>query len=222
MPTNALFLKINFCSLFGRLLMSQSYSTTDLIKILADERQACIDGKRLTLAVSPSGSPFLDKFLQPEGLQRFTAYRNFRAAVHDYQRQHEISGIVWQTLTIKGKYLHFPKVDEQLAALPEDLNLLKTAKTELFEFWHQSTADMDLYLSLNGGKAYRLVAQEDVDRMMQRTEWASLRQQGSLSQLEIILQLGWGNPEEATYRHGFPESGSEYIHAVNPGQQPFV
>ncbi|MBM0741441.1 hypothetical protein JOY44_07385 [Phormidium sp. CLA17] len=202
--------------------MSQTYSTADLIKILAGERQACMNGKRLNLAVSPSGSPFLDKFLQPEGLQRFTAYRNFRAAVHDYQRQHGISGIVWQTLTIKGQDLHFPKVDEQLIALPEDLELLKTVKTQLFEFWYQSTADMDLYLSLNGGKSYQLVVQKDVDRIMHRTEWASLIQQGNLSQLEIILQLGWGNPESAAYRHGFPESGSEYVHAVNPGNQPFI
>lgn len=202
--------------------MSQTYSTTDLIEILAGERQACMNGKRLNLAVSPSGSPFIDKFLQPEGLQRFTAYRNFRAAVHDYQRQHKISGIVWQTLTIREKYLHFPKVDDHLAALPEDVELLKMAKTQLFEFWYQSTADMDLYLSLNGGKSYQLVVQQDVDRIMQRTEWASLSHQGNPSQLEIILQLGWGNPEEATYRHGFPESGSEYIHAVNSGQQPFV
>ncbi|MEX0269254.1 hypothetical protein AB3R30_08925 [Leptolyngbyaceae cyanobacterium UHCC 1019] len=202
--------------------MSQIHSTADLIKILSDERRACMAGKRLNLAVSPSGSPFIDKFLQPEGLQRFTAYRNFRAAVHDYQRQHKISGIVWQLLTIKEKCLHFPKVDEQLAALPEDLELLKAAKTQLFEFWGGVTTEMDLYLSLNGGKAYRLVAQEDVDRMMQRTEWASLSQQGSPSQLEIILQLGWGNPENAAYRHGFPESGSECVHAVNSGNQPFV
>jgi hypothetical protein len=202
--------------------MPQIHSTADLIKILADEQQACMAGKRLNLAVSPSGSPFIDKFLQPEGLQRFTAYRNFRAAVHDYQRQHKISGIVWQTLSLKGQCLHFPKIDEQLAALPEDLELLKVAKTQLFEFWHEITKGMDLYLSVNGGKAYRLLVQEDVDRIMQRTEWASLSQQGNPSQLEIILQLGWGNPEDATYRHGFPESGSEYIHAVNPGNQPFV
>jgi hypothetical protein len=202
--------------------MSHTYKTEDLIKILADERQACMAGKRLNLAVSPSGSPFIDQFLQPEGLQRFTAYCNFRAAVHDYQRQHNVSGIVWQTLSIKGKHLHFPKVDEQLAALPEDLELLKATKAQLFEFWVMSTAGMDLYLSLNGGKSYRLITQADVDRIMHRTEWVSLIQQGSPSQLEIILQLGWGKPEAATYRHSFPESGSEYVHAVNPGNQPFV
>jgi hypothetical protein len=32
--------------------------------------------------------------------------------------------------------------------------------------------------------------------------------------------LGWGKPEVARYRRGFPESGSEFVHAVYPGQQP--
>lgn len=38
--------------------------------------------------------------------------------------------------------------------------------------------------------------------------------------LEMILQLGWGKPEEAYYKRGRPGSGSEYIHAVNPGNRP--
>ncbi len=202
--------------------MSHRYSTKDLIEILAAERRACMNGERLNLAVSPSGSPFLDKFLRSDGIQKFTAYSNFRAAVHQYQREHQVSGVVWQSLTVKGHHLCFPKVDDQLAALPADLELLKTAKDQLFEFWNTVTAGMDFYLSLNGGKSYQLMLPKDCDRIMQRTEWASLSQQGSASTLEIILQLGWGKPEEATYRRGFPESGSEYVHAVNPGREPFV
>ncbi|MBF2025145.1 MAG: hypothetical protein IGS48_00045 [Oscillatoriales cyanobacterium C42_A2020_001] len=200
--------------------MSQSYSTDDLIKILAAERRACMNGQRLNLAVSPSGSPFLDKFLRSEGLQKFTAYSDFRAAVHRYQRENYVSGIVWQTLMVRGRYIRFPKVDDQLIALPDDLELLKTAREQLFAFWWEVTAEMDLYLSLNGGKFYQPVTSVYVDRIMQRTEWASLSQQGSSTNLEMILQLGWGKPEEASYRRGFPESGSEHIHAVNPGNQP--
>ncbi|NJP09495.1 MAG: hypothetical protein HC866_08400 [Leptolyngbyaceae cyanobacterium RU_5_1] len=200
--------------------MSRIYTTEDLIKILADERRACINGQRLNLAVSPSGSPFLDKFLQPDGIQKFTAYQDFRAAVHQYQREHSVSGIIWPILTMKGHRLRFPKLDDQLIALPRDLNLLKIAKRHLFDFWHEVTDQMDLYLSLDASKSYRLVTPEDVERIMQRTEWASLTQLGKLDNLEIILQLGWGKPEEAIYRRGFPESGSEYVHAVNPGNYP--
>ena len=79
---------------------------------------------------------------------------------------------------------------------------------------------MDLYLSVNSGKDYRRIATEDVGAIVQRTEWASLWKWEKLDFLEILLQLGWGKPEEAYYKRGWPMSGSEYIHAVKPGQQP--
>jgi hypothetical protein len=201
--------------------MSKVYTTEDLIKILADERKACISGNRLNLKASPTGfSPVLDMFLKTDGIQKFTAYNDFRATIHQYQREHQVSGIVWQTLTIHNKILRFPKVDEQLVALPADLELLRTAKPAILEFWWEVSAGMDLYLSLNAGKIYQPIGNVDVDRIVQRTEWASLCKQGKNIDLEIILQLGWGKPEEACYRRGFPASGSEYIHAVHPGQCP--
>lgn len=200
--------------------MSHSYTTGDLLKILAEERRACMSGHRLNLAVSPSGSPFLDKFLQPDGIQKFTAYNDFRAAIHRYQQEHLVSGIVWQTLMVKGQQIQFPRVDDQLVALAEDLELLRSAKPALFNFWQQVTVGMDLYLSLNAGKLHQPIAPIHVDRILQRAEWANLTQHGNAAKLELILQLGWGKPEEATYRRGFPESGSEYVHAVNPGNVP--
>lgn len=200
--------------------MSSSYTTEDLINILAEERRACMSGQRLNLAVSPSGSPFLDKFLRSEGIQKFTAYSDFRAAIHWYQQEHLVSGIIWQTLVVKGLQIQFPKVDEQLVALTEDLELLRSAKPHVFDFWQQVTTGMDLYLSLNAGKLHQLVAPVHVERIMQRAEWASLSKHGNDDKLELILQLGWGKPEEATYRRGFPESGSEYVHAVYPGNVP--
>jgi len=201
--------------------MSKVYSTEALIKILADERRACISGERLCLTASPTGiNPLLDKFIKTEGIQKFTAYSNFRAAVHQYQREHQVSGILWQTVTIQGKTLHYPKVDDQLVAIAADLPVLWAAKTPILNFWHAIIEPMALYLSLNGGKIHQPITTADQDRIIQRTEWASLCQQGNAESLEIILQLGWGKPEEAAYRRGFPESGSEYIHAVNPGRQP--
>lgn len=200
--------------------MSKAHSTEDLIRILADERRACLSGQRLNLKVSPSGSPVLDMFLKTEGIQKFTAYSDFRATVHQYQREHQVSGIVWQTVTVKGKLLHYPKVHDQLIALPQDVVTLRSTKALLLDFWQQVTQGMDLYLSLNGGKCHQPIISTDVQRIMQRSEWASLCQQGSEQSLELILQLGWGNPDEAAYRQGWPDSGSEYVHAVHPGRQP--
>lgn len=201
-------------------LMSQVYSTEELIKILADERRACINGERLNLAASASGSPLLDQFLKPDGIQKFSAYRDFKAAVHRYQRQHQVSGIVWRQLTMKGKTLRYPAVDDQLAALSSDLEILKAAKVSILAFWHSVTQGMDLYLSINSGKDYRQIRLDEVGAITKGTEWASVSVHGNSTFLEIILQLGWGQPEEASYKRGWPLSGSEYIHAVKPNQRP--
>ena len=201
-------------------LMSKVYSTEELIQILADERRACMNGERLNLAASASGSPLLDQFLNPDGIQKFSAYRDFKAAVHRYQQQHQVSGIVWRQLTVQGKTLRYPTVDEQLVALSSDLAILKAAKGSILTFWYSVTQDMDLYLSINTGKDYRQITPTDVGAIAGKTEWASLYQHGNSRFLEIILQLGWGKPEEASYKRGWPTSGSEYIHAVKPGQRP--
>ena len=200
--------------------MSQVYSTEELIKILADERRACIKGERLNLTASVSGNPLIDRLLKPDGVQKFSAYQDFKAAVHYYQRQHHVSGIVWQQLTLKGKTLRYPVIHDQLVALPSDLEILKAAKASILDFWYSVTQDMDLYLSINSGKDYRDIQLNHVGAIAHRTEWVGLLVHGNENFLEVILQLGWGKPEEASYKWGWPASGSEYIHAVNPGKYP--
>ena len=117
--------------------MSKIYSTQELIKILADERRACMNGERLNLAASASGNPVLDQFMKPDGIQKFSAYQNFQAAVHYYQRQHQVSGIVWRQMSVKEQTLEYPTVDEHLVALPSDLEILLTAKASILAFWQQ-------------------------------------------------------------------------------------
>jgi hypothetical protein len=200
--------------------MSEVYSTEELIKILADERRACMNGQRLNLAASASGNPLIDRFLKPDGIQKFSAYRDFKAAVHRYQQQHQVSGLIWRQLTLKGQTLRYPVVDEQLMALKSDLEILKAAKDSIVAFWSHVTLGMDLYLSITTGKEFRQIMPDDVGAIAYRTEWANLFQHGNSTFLEVILQLGWGKPEEASYKQGWPTSGSEYIHAVNPGKRP--
>jgi hypothetical protein len=202
-------------------MMSRTYSTQDLLRILAQERQACIAGQRLNLAAIPSGvNPLIDRFVNADGIQRFTAYNDFRQTIHRYQKEHQISGLVWEEIRVNGKSLRYPKVDDQLVSLPDDLKVLRSHKATVIHFWNDITATMDLYLGLNSGKIYRPISKSDFDRILKRSEWASLTPQGKAENLEIILQLGWGKPEEAVYRRGFPDSGSEYVHAVQPGKTP--
>ncbi|MFQ4142872.1 hypothetical protein [Chlorogloeopsis sp. ULAP02] len=200
--------------------MSKVYTTEELIKILSVERQACLKGDRLKLEIKVSGNPVIDQFIRTDGLQKFTAYQDFKAAIHDYQRKYQVSGIVWREVTVKGKTLRYPEVDSQLIALSDDLDILKAAKNSVLEFWDTVTVEMDLYLSVNHGKQYQQIIKVDVDRIAHRTEWASLCSFEKSHFLEIVLQMGWGQPEEACYKRGFPASGSEFIHAVNPGNSP--
>ncbi|MBW4477872.1 MAG: hypothetical protein KME54_13625 [Tolypothrix brevis GSE-NOS-MK-07-07A] len=200
--------------------MSKVYTTEELIQILRSERQACLKGERLKLEVTVSGNPLIDQFIKSDGLQKFTAYEDFKAAIHDYQKEYQVSGIIWRKVTIKSKTLRYPEVDTQLIALPCDLEVLKNTKNSLLNFWDEVTDKMDLYLSFNNSKQYQQIIKTDVERIAQRTEWASLCVFENSNFLEIILQLGWGKPEEASYKRGRPHSGSEYIHAVNPGNRP--
>jgi hypothetical protein len=200
--------------------MSKVYTTEELIQILRSERQACLKGERLKLEVTISGNPLIDQFIKSDGLQKFTAYEDFKAAIHEYQKQYQVSGIIWRKVTIKSQTLQYPEVDTQLIALPCDLEILKNAKKSLLLFWDEVTDGMDLYLSFNNSKQYQKILKADVERIAQRTEWTSLCVFENSKFLEIILQLGWGKPEEASYKRGRPHSGSEYIHAVNPGNRP--
>lgn len=198
------------------------YTTEELIKILEEERQACLKGNRLNLKARVSGvNPIVDKFFKPEGIQKFTAYQDFKETVHRYQREHQVSGIVWRRMLVGDRAISFPTVHAQLAALPSDLELLGQAKQKVLEFWQGATVGMDLYLATNAGKEYRQIASKDVAAIATGTEWANLyKSEKNTDFLEIVLQLGWGQPASASYRQGWPGNGSEYIHAVKPGRQP--
>ncbi len=63
--------------------MSKVYTTVELINILAEERQACLQEQRLNLAATPrTGNPVVDHFLKLEAFQKFTADQDFKPAIH--------------------------------------------------------------------------------------------------------------------------------------------
>ena len=200
--------------------MTNIYNTQELIQILATERQACLKGDRLKLDITVAINPVIDPFVRTDGFQRFTAYQDFKASIHEYQRENQVSGIIWKDMTVKGKNLHYPEIDAELIALESDLKILKSTKDTILEFWYLVTAEMDLYLSFSNGKQHQKVIKIDVERITQRTEWATLLKWENPNFLEIILQLGWGQPQEAAYKRGRPFAGSEFIHAVKPGCHP--
>jgi hypothetical protein len=203
--------------------MDRVYSTEELLQVLETERRACMSGKRLDLAAQPSGiNPVIDRLIEPTGIQKFTAYDNFRSTIHQYQREHQVSGLIWQEITVGQDSLRFPQIDDELISLSQDLRLLRAAKPKVVEYWEQVTGKMDLFLSVQQCKGFVRTDHQGIDHILQRTEWATIGMQGRGEALELILQLGWGKPEAAKYHRGFPESGSEFVHAVYPGREPFL
>ncbi len=198
--------------------MTQVYSTAELIEILAQERQACMRGERLQLQTQLSGNPLIDRFLAAEGVQKFTAYEEFRRTVHHYQQDYGVSGIVWEAIAVHGETLHYPTIHDQLIALPQDLEQLQAAKPRILQFWHQVTVAMDIFIADN--RQYQPLPREEVIRIAQRTEWALIWKWENATFLQVLLQLGWGQPPEASYQRSLPHSGSRSIHAVNPGMRP--
>jgi hypothetical protein len=221
-------------------MTTEVYTTADLLAILAAEQKACMSGQRLNLKATVSGvNPLIDQFLNPEGVQKFSAYQDFRAAVHHYQQEHQVSGILWKQVSHQAVTLTYPEVDEQLIALPSDLEILRRSIRSVYDFWHQSAQGMDLYQSIQRGRDYQKIQYSDVERLIPQMGWANIRistypvpiQSDQIESnridstrkksnlVQIVLQLGWGQPREAIY-NGYPEAGSEFIYALAPGYAP--
>lgn len=200
--------------------MSQVYTTEDLLNILAAEYQACLKGQRLNLAATTTEvNPVVAPFVNTEAVQKFTAYRDFRDTIHRYQIEHQVSGIVWRQLTVKGQTIEYPEVAEQLLALPQDLDTLRQAKANILQFWQVAIAGMDLYFASNHGREHRPLAASELVPLATNRTWLSLSKHERNDFLQLVLLLG--TPD--SHRAGAPswlDRGSEFVCAVNPGQTP--
>jgi hypothetical protein len=200
--------------------MDEVYTTQELIDILWQERLACVKGERLNLAVGYSGHQVIDRFVDPQAIQKFTAYQDFKATIHRYQQQHQVSGILWHNLTIDSQTLHYPAVHENLIALQGDIQVLQQAKTAVVEFWHRATQGMDFYLSVCHGKDYQQISPFSMVEMVNHSQWATIWKWENVHFKEIILQLGLSAIELVDRPPENLHLATEDIHAVNPGSKP--
>ncbi len=200
--------------------MNEVYTTQQLIEVLRRERLACVKGERLNLAVGYSGYQVIDRFVDPQAIQKFTAYQDFKATIHRYQQTHQVSGILWHSLTIEHHTLDYPAVHEDLITLPTDLQILQRAKSGVVEFWHRATAGMDFYLSVCHGKDYQQINPNSLVEMINHSQWATIWKWENSQFKEIILQLGLSAIELVDRSPENLHLATEDIHAVNPGGKP--
>ncbi|MGK7891720.1 MAG: hypothetical protein AB4042_20525 [Leptolyngbyaceae cyanobacterium] len=186
-----------------------SYTTEELIEILDNELRATWKGERIVMSSGDRlSNPVVAKALGAEKLSKVFAYQDFRIQIHDYQREHNVSGIIWRTCRFNDLTVQVPEIHGQLIPIETDKQVLMDARTAILEFWDANTANMLFWLT---GDRLKSVTDSDVKRLVGEAEWVEL----DVGQAELYLSLCWGTPQECHYQWSWPDSWCERVIAAN-------
>ncbi len=205
-----------------------TYTTQDLITILDRELKANWQGKRVVLSSeSRINDPVVTKLLNMNRVNKVFAYQDFRSQIHQYQLEHQVSGIIWRSCNFCERKIKYPEIHNQLIPLKADKQTLIAAKQSVIEFWQQATATMQFWLAQAPGKDHPPVSEtslktssqaspstphqpigsEYVQKLIRQAEWAEV----DATRNEVYLGLCWGDPEEYRYQWAKPKSGCDRI-----------
>ncbi|MEA5472161.1 hypothetical protein [Spirulina sp. 06S082] len=185
-----------------------AYTTQQLISILDREMQAGWQGDRVLLSAKERfNDPVLSLVLGHDKISKVYAYREFREQIHHYQHQYKVSGLIWRTCRFKEESISYPELHNQLAAIPEDKEILQGSKESVLQFWRRHSQNLKLWLL---GKEQQRMTREMVEELAKEAEWAEM----DTTLNELYIGLCWGNPQECRYQWAMPESGCRRIAAV--------
>jgi hypothetical protein len=185
------------------------YSTQDLIQILDAEMRATWRGDRVLLAPDERlSNPVIAKAIDGQKAAKVFAYQDFRAQIHEYQRQHSVSGLIWRVCTFQGRSIRYPELHNQLIPVAGDKEKLMTAKPLVLDFWRENTLDMNFWLSVH---RHRPLSLDSLADLMAEAEWAEI----DAAQTELYLGLCWGDPQHYQYQWAKPESGCHRVIATH-------
>ena len=192
-----------------------TYTTDELIQILDCELKENWKGKRIVLSSADRlNDPVMAKALNMEQVNKVFAYRDFRSQIHDYQNQHNVSGIIWRTCQFGNESIIYPEIHNQLVPVVGDKEILIAARAKIIDFWYQVTDRMSFWLvnskvSSNEDR-HQQITFSYLQKLVQQTEWAEI----DAARTEIYLGLCWGNPQEHIYQWARPKSGCDRIIAT--------
>lgn len=200
-----------------------TYSTQELIEILDKELKANWKGKRIVLSSADRiNDPVVTKLLNINQINKVFAYQDFRNQIHQYQKQHRVSGIIWRKCTFNNREIRYPEIHNQLIPLKEDKATLIKAKQSVIDFWLEVTTQMQFWLANVPGKAkvkkqkeipesqptpHQKISGEYVAKLIYQAEWAEV----DATRIEVYLGLCWGDPLEYRYQWAKPKSGCDRI-----------
>jgi hypothetical protein len=178
-----------------------SYTTQDLIEILDQELRAHWKGERLLLSSEQRlDDPVLAKAVGAGQLSKVFGYRDFQGQIHQYQRDHGVSGLIWRTHQFQHHSVRSPELHSQLIAIPSDKDILMTETATVLDFWHRVTPGLSFWRAAPDPEP---ITPEQVQHWIQQTEWAEIE----AARTELYLNLCWGTPGECHYQWAQPESG---------------
>ena len=196
-----------------------TYTTLELIEILDHELKASWQGKRIVLSSKERiNDPVVSKLLDMKQVSKVFAYQDFRNQVHQYQKQHRVSGIIWRNCQFNEQSICFPEIYNQLIPLEEDKQILIQAKDSIINFWQEVTTEMNFWLANTPGQSkeqgdevktthHLQINSEYVAKLIRQAEWVEV----DAARTEIYLGLCWGNPLEYRYQWAKPKSGCDRI-----------
>lgn len=192
-----------------------TYTTDELIAILDCELKENWKGNRVVLSSKQRiNDPVVAKALNMDRVNKVFAYRDFRSKIHEYQHQHEVSGVIWRTCTFAEQSITYPEIHNQLIPIEGDKEILISARSKILDFWHQVTSRMNFWLVNQRidrfGNHHQLISTDYLHKLIAQTEWAEI----DAARTEIYLGLCWGEPQEHQYQWAKPKSGCDRIIAT--------
>ena len=184
-----------------------AYTTAELLDFLDQELRAAWRGERVVLSSDQRLNPVVAKAIGTEKLSKVFAVQDFRDQIHQYQREHNVSGLVWHTCRFQGRSHEFPELHPQLVATEADKTQLKAAKAGVIEFWRSSIQNLRLWRS---GAPPLPLELSTINRWIEEVEWAEV----DATRSELYLRLCWGDPKTCHYDWARPDSGCERIIAA--------
>ncbi|PSN16647.1 hypothetical protein C7293_01535 [filamentous cyanobacterium CCT1] len=185
-----------------------SYTTEQLLDFLDQELRASWKGERVVLSSAERlNNPVISKAIGADKLSKVFAIQDFRAQIHDYQRQHGVSGLVWHNCRFAGRSLRVPELHPQLIAIPADKAALVAARPTMLAFWRESIVGLRLWMAGNQPQPTTLA---QVEERIAASEWAEL----AATRDELYLSLCWGDPKDCHCDWAKPESGCDRIIAT--------
>lgn len=134
-----------------------TYTTQQLIEILDRELKANWKGKRIVLSSAERiNDPVVAKLLNMNRVSKVFAYQDFRHQIHQYQKKHRVSGIIWRSCTFREQTFSYPEIYNQLIPIDEDKEILVQAKKSVISFWLEVTEGMNFWLASAPGRGSNL------------------------------------------------------------------